>query len=135
MFEIKLAYCTVQYEPEQWVNTYFAPGVQYGAHPHDNPHYHVIAHRCGYEGRLWDYCFEHELAHSFLAERLLGCQSPVLWKLAVNLRIEPNAAAIEELTVQTFQRWVRANELPIVGGVDWHGLKRDFINLIPNYRA
>jgi hypothetical protein len=29
------------------------------------------------------------------------------------------------MAAQTFQRWLRANERPILGGVDWDDLKRD----------
>jgi hypothetical protein len=84
----------------------------------------VIAHRCGYEDDLHAYCFEHEVVHCLLAERFRNGPSPILWALAHGSELTGPAAAFEEISVQAFQRYLRANEQPIVGGVDWGELKR-----------
>lgn len=43
---------------------------------------------------------------------------------------DPAEALFEEMAVQTFQRWMRANERPILAGVDWDALKADALTLI-----
>lgn len=118
-------------EPTEWgCVSRFDDGSSFGAHEHQTPHYHVISHRCGYGDDLRAYCIEHEFSHHFLAERLGGGVSPIIWALAHRETPEPGAAAIEELAVQAFQRWLRANERPIVGGTDWDALKRDALALL-----
>jgi hypothetical protein len=39
-------------------------------------------------------------------------------------------SAYEEIAAQTFQRWLRANERPIVSGVDWDRLKAEALELL-----
>lgn len=104
-------------------------GTPVGAWPHDTHHYHVISHRCGYGDDILAYCREHELFHHFLADRVLRSRSHVIWSLANELEPAPQLAIPEEALVQTFQRWVRANERPIIGGADWDALKADALNL------
>lgn len=36
----------------------------------------------------------------------------------------------EEIAAQVLQRWLRANERPIVSGVDWDAMKRDALELL-----
>lgn len=108
--------CVTRFDDGTYVNSTF--------HPKD-PHYHVIAHRCGYEDDLHRYCVEHEAVHCLLSERLHGRASPVLWALAHGAELAGPDAAFEELAVQAFQRYLRANEQPIVGAVDWGVLKRE----------
>jgi hypothetical protein len=104
--------------------TRYDDGSSYGAHHHDTPHYHVISHRCGYGDDLARYCFEHEACHHIVGEAFFcGGPSPIIWALAHGTDVGPSFAAIEEAMVMTFQRWLRANERPIIGGVDWDGLK------------
>jgi hypothetical protein len=38
------------------------------------------------------------------------------------------------MAAQTLQRWIRANEEPIIGGVDWRGLKGHAIGLMGLFR-
>lgn len=110
--------------------TRFDDGASYGAQPHDTPHYHVIAHRCGYGDDLLTYCREHEVCH-LLAECYFVLGGPsVLRKLAHGQPVLPQAAATEELVVMALQRWLRANERPIVGGVDWDALKRAALSIL-----
>lgn len=119
---VRLRSASVVYTPEGCVSR-FLDGTSWGAQPHDTPHYHVIAHRCGYGADLLAYCREHEVCHHILAEWLHGRPSGVLWALAHGREVSPGEAAAEELGVHALQRWVRAAERPIVGGVDWDELK------------
>jgi len=63
------------------------------------------------------------------AERLDRCEcidgypSHVLWALAHGHEPHPGVAVLEEMGAHTVQRWLRANERPIVGSVDWDDLK------------
>lgn len=100
--------------------------------PHsDDPHYHIIAHRCGYykKANLLQYCQEHELAHVVVAEFLRFRPSTVMLKL-MHIGPIPTEYEIisEEVLAQTLQRFVRANEEPIVGDCDWEGMRRLFLS-------
>lgn len=100
------------------------------AYPHpDDHHYHVIAHRCGYGDDLLAYCREHELAHALVAQ-CIGASRPstVLWHQARMLGPAPVGLSIfEEIAAQALQRWVRANERPILAGADWDAIKLTFL--------
>lgn len=113
--------CVTRFDDGSFVNSI--------PHPQD-PHYHVVAHRCGYEDDLHAYTLEHEFAHCLLAERLQQRASPVLWALAHGTEASAGDAALEELAVQSFQRYLRANEQPIVGGIDWGLMKREALALL-----
>jgi hypothetical protein len=127
---IRLRYAVLGWTP-QGCTTFFEDGTEVSAWPHpDMPHYHVIAHRLGYGDDLLAYCREHEAAHLFVEERLHNRPSRVLWALAHGQRISGCDAGYEEMAAQQFQRWLRANERPIVSGVDWDGLKRDALGLL-----
>jgi hypothetical protein len=128
---IQLRFCQVAYT-DYGCRTTFLDGAFVDAIPHLTAHYHVISHRCGYGDDVLRYCREHEVCHSFLAERMDDATSDVLWDLAHDLPTPPQYAVTEEIAVQTFQRWLRANERPIVGGADWDGLKRDALGLLNN---
>lgn len=130
MRKIRLRYCELRYEPNAWLCTVFPDGSEYGAHPHATPHYHVIAHRCGYGDDLWRYCLEHEFAHSFVCEWLRDRPSLVLSEMAAGRVPDPGQAVLEEMAAQQFQRWLRANERPIVSGVDWDGMKASALDLL-----
>jgi hypothetical protein len=122
---IAFRFANLEFTPEGCV-TRFPDGTSYGAVPHDTPHYHVIAHRCGYGDDLLAYCREHEACHLIGEEWFHNRPSRIIWGLAHNLPPSPHEAAYEEIAAQALQRWVRTNERPIIGGVDWDGL-RDFI--------
>lgn len=109
--------------------TRFPDGSQWGAHPHEAPHYHAIAHRLGYEGDVLAYCQEHELAHHVVAEGF-GSHSLVLWALAHGDKPTPMIAAAEESLTMNLQRFARTNENPFVDGADWNALRRRFLGLI-----
>jgi hypothetical protein len=124
---IHLDHCTVEWT-DAGARTVFRDGTETHAYPHyDDPHYVVIAHRCGYGDDLLAYCREHELAHSFLLQELRGIASHVLEGQAHDRIVRSGVAVPEEMSVQMFQRWCRANERPIVAGCDWDDLKQRFL--------
>lgn len=120
---IHLKYCSVE-----WTNwgcmTRFEDGSEIGAHPHWQDHcYHVVAHRCGYEFDLLAYCREHEVAHSLVEQVFFDRPSRALWALAHGKMLPGREVAYEEMMAQALQRFLRAAERPIVGGVDWDWLR------------
>jgi hypothetical protein len=126
---VALRYCEVGWTREGAV-TVFHDGSEAETYPHQVPHYSVIAHRLGYGDELLRYCQEHDFFHSFCEEYFRDRPSPVLWGIAHGSSIAISVAAYEELVVQACQRWVRANERPIVGGVDWGGFKSHALALL-----
>jgi hypothetical protein len=126
---IELRFATLDFTPQGAV-TAFADGSSYGAIPHDEPHYHAIAHRLGYEGDILKYAQEHELAHHLIAESF-GSHSPVLWALAHGEEPPAMLAAAEEALALALQRYARTNEHPMIDRMDWAGLRRRFLELAP----
>jgi hypothetical protein len=114
----------------EYVTVTFPDGAWVNAVPHDTHHYHVIAHRCGYEDDILAYCREHEFAHAFLEERLHDRPSQVLWRLAHHLPTDDRTHAYEEIATQAFQEWLRTARRPITSGVDWIRLKREALRLL-----
>jgi hypothetical protein len=98
-------------------------------HPED-PHYHIISHRCGYLDDVRSYCWEHDLAHLFIEERLFDRPSRVLLAVAQERTLSGDESMYEELAAQSLQAFVRANVEPIVAGVDWRKLKHDFLAML-----
>ncbi|RSV15671.1 hypothetical protein CA235_07405 [Sphingomonas sp. ABOLF] len=138
---IPLTHATVTYTPEGCYST-FRDDSSYGALPHDTPDYDEIARRCGYwegwpglgpllrgQARL-RYCREHEVCHHLVGEAFYNGPSPVLWALAHGSEVTLQEAALEEAMVMTLQRWLRANERPIIGGVEWSALKSRALALL-----
>jgi len=126
---IQLRFAAVTYTEDGCIS-WFGDGTFWGAQPHYTHHYHVIAHRLGYGDDVLAYCREHEVCHHLICEWLLERHSPILWGLAHGEEIDPNAAVFEEMGAQALQRWVRANERPIIGGVDWDSLKQRALELM-----
>lgn len=121
---INLRFCSIDYT-DAGCTTRFLDGTWVDACPHpEMPHYHVIAHRCGYGDDLLAYAREHEVAHELVAEHFTDNPSVVLWGLAHDYKQPAALVTYEEVMAQTLQRWIRANEEPIVAGVDWGGLKQ-----------
>lgn len=140
---ITLDHCVIEFT--DWgAITHHHQGVPVPATPHDTPHYREIAMRCGYLSRIpldiatvdaWKiaclaYCQEHEFAHAFMAQKLFDRPSAVLEAIAMGHPLRGNHAIYEEITAQTFQRWTRAHERPIVGGADWDGWKAEALELL-----
>lgn len=122
-----LKYASLQWHDEGAVTT-FLDGSSYGAHPHPwDHHYTVAAHRMGYEDDLLRYCREHELAHLIVEEWLHDRPSRILWGLAHEQPLSPYEAAYEEAAAQMLQRYVRTNEQPLIGNVNWAAMKEYFL--------
>lgn len=111
----------------EWTPTgavsYYPDGRMWGAHPHDVPHYHAIAHRLGYEGDTLAYAREHELAHHLVAEEF-GKPSAVIWALAHGKKPSRMDAAHEEALAMVLQRYLRTNEVPLIDGINWSALRK-----------
>jgi hypothetical protein len=127
---IQLRFCEIEFT--DWgCETRFSDGGGIRAEPHPGlPHYHVISHRCGYGDDILRYCQEHEFCHAFVAEQLCGTVSHVLHTLAHGKKQNRGMVILEEMAAQQFQRWLRANERPIVSGANWDDLKRDALELL-----
>lgn len=127
MRTIKLRYVEVDFFDNGEARTRFRDSdlADVEAQPHDTHHYHVIAHRCGYGDDIGRYCQEHEFFHSFCAEYFMDGLSDVLFCLSDGANIPPFTAGLEENFVMTCQRWVRANERPIIGGLNWDLFKAE----------
>jgi hypothetical protein len=104
---------------------YFQDGKFCDAHAHATDHYKLITARLGYGHDTLAYCREHEFAHCFLEEKFFDRPSKALWAVAHGPMLSGPHSAYEEIAAQTFQRFLRANERPIVGGVRWDDLKAE----------
>lgn len=131
---LHLKHCSIEWT-DYGARVVFAGGKPVDAAPHDTHHYAVIAHRCGYGDDLMAYCREHELAHIVGCEFLFSAESEVLSALAHARPLSPGVAAAEEMLAMTVQRWVRANERPIIGGIDWDELKAVFLGYVAQLDA
>jgi hypothetical protein len=130
---IELKFCSIEWT--DWgCLTRFPDGAEIGAFPHEIPHYYVISHRCGYGDDIMAYCREHDFSHSFVAERIRGGPSYVLLAMAHQEKVDMGAAVYEEIAAQTFQRFLRTNERPILSGVNWDKLKADALELLNAHR-
>lgn len=126
---MKFRYCSVVWH-ERGVLTTFYDGTETLAWPHsEDPHYSVIAHRCGYRDDLLTYCREHDFVHSFLADRLHGAVSRVLWT-QTHEREPLLTYDVVEALVQTFQAFLNANIEPILAGVEWDWLRQEARELL-----
>lgn len=127
---IRLKHCCIL--PADWgCLTVFEDGTEVPSVPDwTGAHYAVISHRTGYGDDRLRYCIEHEVAHAFVAEKLYDEPSQVLWALAHGKPLSGKRAAYEEFMAQGFQRWLRANERPILGGVPWDDWKAEALELL-----
>jgi hypothetical protein len=124
---LQLTHCAIAWT-DYGARIVFPSGKEISAWPHpEMPHYHVIAHRVGYGDDLLAYCREHELAHIVAAEAFTSGPSYVLHALAHGEPVDQGRALMEEMAALTIQRWVRANERPILSGCDWDALKLRFL--------
>lgn len=124
---VDLKYCQIEWTDGGCITT-FPDGSIFESFPHDTNHYSVISHRCGYGDDILAYCREHDFFHSFCEEYFNNRHSPIMWALAHGGEVDQSI--YEEIIVQTCQKWVRANERPIVGGVDWNAFKREALLLL-----
>jgi hypothetical protein len=120
---ITLRYCVIE-PTERGCITYFEDGTSAPAHAHPEMHHsHVISHRLGYGDDVERYTLEHEACHSIVAEWFFDRPSDVLWAIAHGKMLSGHESVYEEMAAQVLQRWLRANERPIVSGVRWDDLK------------
>lgn len=127
---IKMTFCSVNLYPT-WCWTAFPDGSGFGAYPHDTAEYRDIARRLGYGEDIMAYCWEHEVMHSFVSERISGQASPILWALA-HRRRHPDSTVYEEALTQAFQGFLRGG-LPMSAtapDVDWWSLRQDALWLL-----
>lgn len=127
---IRLRHCSIEYT-DAGCTMRFDDGAAIDAIPHPSlPHYHVIAHRLGYGDDLMAYCREHEVCHALIAEWFHDEPSQVLWALAHGEPHDYASGVLEEIATQALQRFIRANERPIVGDVDWDALRERALKLM-----
>lgn len=128
----RLKFATVEWLKEGKIRTTLhADGATCDAVPDTGPHYHVISHRCGYGDDVWRYAYEHEVCHALVAEFFFDSESPVLRGVAgPGKMLSGKEAAAEELMAQTLQRFLRAGERPIIGGVKWDELRERASSLL-----
>lgn len=124
---IELRFASIQFTPEG-ATSYFPDDSEWGALPHDEPHYHHLAYEYGHEGDTLAYCRAHELCHHLIADSF-GCHSPTLWALAHGERSSPMIAAAEEALVHALHRYAMTGRPPFIEGVDWADLKARFLEL------
>lgn len=127
---VRLTLCAVSLY-DGWAWTAFPDGSGYGAFPHDTDDYRDLAQRLGYGSDTMAYCWEHEVCHSFVCERISGHPSAILWALAHGRR-HPDSTVYEEALVQAFQGFLRGG-IPMTAtapDVDWHALRRDALWLL-----
>lgn len=121
---IHLRFASLEFTPDGAV-THFHDGSSWGAHPHDEPHYHYLAYRYGHDGDTLAFCRTHELAHHLVCEGL-GSHSLVLWALAHGEKPTPMVSAAEEALAGVLHRYAMTGEPPLIEGIDWHSLKARF---------
>jgi hypothetical protein len=126
---IALKYCTILWTDEG-CDTCFNDGTVAGSTWHDTPHYHVASHRVGLGDNLLLFARSHEFFHSFVEEWMHDRPSQVLWGVAHNKMLSGKKSAYEEIATVAAQRWIHANELPIISGVQWHAFKAKAIELM-----
>jgi hypothetical protein len=110
--------------------SHFSDGTSFGAYAHDTHHYHVISHRTGYGDDIHLYAKEHEVIHHLVGELFYHGVSPILWALAHGGQVSNEEAVKEEALVLLIQRWIRANERPIVSGANWDAIKTRALMLL-----
>lgn len=126
---IELKFCRIEFF--DWgCRTTFADGASVPSVPHDEPHYHVVSHRCGYGDNLLAYCQEHDVCHALVEQFLFDRESTVLAAVARGKPLTGAQSAYEEMAAQTLQAWLRANVVPIVGGVNWYEMKSEALRYL-----
>lgn len=129
--KLDLKHCSVEWTP-LGSTVSFPNGEHCGSRPHrDNFHYRVISHRLGYGDDVMAYCREHDLAHALLSEEFAdGPPIALLETAKYGAALDVGYNIMEECTAHVLQRWIRANERPIIGNCDWDGLKARFLQCV-----
>jgi hypothetical protein len=126
---IKLRYCEVTFL-EWGAVTRFPDGAEVPAIPHDTHSYHVIADRLGYGTDVLAYCQHHEFCHHLFCQEVMNEPSYVLKTIANGGRPHKSKSVPEEICAQALQGWIMAGIRPIVGQVDWDGLRQTALRLL-----
>ena len=114
-----------------WTWTQFPDGTGWGGQPDFSDEWGGVyarrAKRLGYDS-VDDYCFVHDFFHSFLAWKLKGRASPILWTYAHGKT--PTDTAEEESLVIHFQEFVhgfREDDVMEAADpdIDWYGLRAE----------
>lgn len=104
--------------------TRFSDGSETGNWPWPDAAYLRLVQDCGHIDPL-EYCREHDLCHSFLAEKMFDRPSPILWASAHGKLVDGD---YEEKLVYYFQRFVHL--LAHSPDPEWGLWKTDFIALM-----
>jgi hypothetical protein len=126
---ISLKFCSIVWTPEG-CDTHFDDGTIAGSKWHDTPHYHVASHRVGLGHNLLAYTRSHDVCHALVEEWMHDRPSQVLWGVAHNKMLSGRKSAYEEIATVAAQRWIHANEEPIISGVRWDAFKAKAIELM-----
>ncbi len=134
---LHLKHCLVEITDYGCITKFF-DGTETAAWPHDSDDYRTIADRLGYGSDTLAYCREHEILHSLTQEWLHDRPSPVLWGVAHNKMLTARQSIEEEVFTQTMQRFIRADERPIVScsTLDrWKAEALRLLNRVNNYET
>jgi hypothetical protein len=129
--------CTVRIFPEsRYLETVYRDGTKVPAVPHNTEVYAGNARKYGYGEDTFALCREHEILHTFLAEKMGLPHSPTLWAVAHDFPAggpPENEFYIEEQMVLDFQTALNddsfhAPSLDVLG--DLEGLKSEARKLL-----
>lgn len=123
---IKLKFCTVEFLRDS-VRTTFHDHTHTDARPVDNESTREAAVRFGYDGDILRYTQEHDFSLAFISQYLVNGTSDTLWCYAHNREPNRDGRLYEELFAQYIQRWARADERPLISGIDWDEMKRQYL--------
>jgi len=125
--------CTITVDHDaQYVETIFPDGKMVPARPQDNDEYRTNTERFGYGSDTWRECYEHEIAHTWVARLLGHPHSLILRNVADgNGRRWPAGGRDEEGYVTSLQRWLNTGEVDDLmhtvfeSASRLHGMSRD----------
>lgn len=90
---------------ERLVVTTFADGTEAHACPHDTADYREHSRRSGAGDDVDRYCLEHDLAHVWFGEHVVGGESPVLRHVASGSEFPTEQLDAEEEITKLLQRY------------------------------
>lgn len=103
-YTIEFRGCAVRVFPDsRYCDTTFPDGTSVPATPTNDDWYRTVARDLGYGEDTWRMCREHEILHTWLAERAGLPHSPTLWDVAHG-RPASDAHYNEESAVLALQR-------------------------------
>lgn len=136
---IRMPFCEVRQYRDKflWTWTEFPDGTGYGGTPDFSeewgPVYARRAKRLGYDS-VDEYCFVHDFFHSFLAWKLKGRASQILWRLAHGMPKHEDTPDEESLVIhfQEFVHGFREDDVMEAADpdIDWYGLRAEALRLL-----